>query len=322
MKIHNMIEQAVEILHRGGLVGLPTETVYGLAADASNPEALAKIFAAKGRPIDHPLIVHIGDIHQLGHWAVDISDQAWTLARHFWPGPLTLILKKAPHVLDSVTGGQDSIGIRIPNHPIALALLAQFGNGIAAPSANRFGRISPTTAEAVREELGQSVDLVLEGGQCEVGVESTIIDMRGVVPRILRPGMISASEVEAVLHRSLLNSDQSIRVSGALESHYAPETKIILMNAVELDNFLRKNSGNERFAIIVRESFSLVSYFQHAHPAISFIVMPQFADAYAHDIYKVMREVDKERFAKMIIEQVPLLPEWDAVRDRLTRAAG
>src|SRR4029078_13456997 len=192
------INQAVAILRSGGLVAMPTETVYGLAADARNPEALRKIFLAKQRPSDHPLIVHIADMEQLPQWTSAVSALAQKLARAFWPGPMTLILPKADSVLDLITGKQTTIGIRIPNHPVAQALLKAFGSGVAAPSANRFGHISPTTAEAVREELGDAVDMVLDGGQCDIGVESTIIDVSRGDPVILRPGMISAADIEAV----------------------------------------------------------------------------------------------------------------------------
>lgn len=198
------IEKAATILHAGGLVAIPTETVYGLGADARNPEALRKIFTTKQRPIDHPLIVHIADMTQLSDWAVAISDSALLLAKAFWPGPLTLILKKAPGVLDLVTGNQETIGIRIPNHPVAIALLKTFGRGVAAPSANRFGRISPTTADAVREELGNAVDLILDGGPCAVGVESTIVDVTGEAPVVLRPGMITQQQIAAVLKRAVI----------------------------------------------------------------------------------------------------------------------
>jgi len=231
--------KAVDILRAGGLVAIPTETVYGLGADARNPSAVQKIFQAKQRPSDHPLIVHIGEIAQLHEWAVDISPEAWLLAKTFWPGPLTLILKKAPEVSELVTGQQTTIGLRMPNHPVALTVLKEFGGGIAAPSANRFGRISPTTAEAVQEELGDAVDLILEGGQCAVGVESTIVDVSGEQIAILRPGMITAEQIVAVLKQPVLTTPKNApRVSGSMESHYAPLTPTKLMSIDEKRNFL------------------------------------------------------------------------------------
>ena len=195
------IQRAVALLRQGELVALPTETVYGLDADALNPDAVAKIFAAKGRPSDHPLIVHLADAEALTTWARDIPKDAIALARAFWPGPLTLILKKEEGVPDIVTGGQDTVGLRVPNHPIALQLLRAFGSGLAAPSANRFGRISPTTAEHVRQELGDRVPLILDGGPCQVGLESTILDLSRGVPVILRPGAIGADDIARVIGR-------------------------------------------------------------------------------------------------------------------------
>ena len=250
------IEHAAHLLREGELVALPTETVYGLGADARNPAALAKIFAAKGRPADHPLIVHLADATQLAQWAVDISPAAHALADAFWPGPLTLILKRHPAVPDPVTGGQDSVGLRVPAHPVALALLRAFGGGIAAPSANPFGRLSPTTAEHVRNAFGDAVT-VLDGGPCTVGIESTIVDLTAPTPRILRPGAISAEDVQRVLRAALpatlsnslpnittpitaattahatpaaAHADQPSvpRVSGSLAAHYAPRTPLRL----------------------------------------------------------------------------------------------
>src|SRR3989344_2949582 len=194
------ISEAVTILRQGGLVAFATETVYGLGADAKNADAIKKIFTAKQRQINYPLNIVISDVSHLSQWAIDIPESAYQLAKAFWPGPLTLILKKAPHVLDVISQGKSTIGCRIPKHPVALQLLQQFGSGLVAPSANRFGRLSPTTAEAVREELGDRVDLILDSGQCELGMESTIVDLSGEQPVILRSGMITAKQIEDVLH--------------------------------------------------------------------------------------------------------------------------
>lgn len=307
---NNNILKAVSILQQGGLVAIPTETVYGLAADASNPEALKKIFQAKGRPADHPLIVHIPDLSHLNSWAIDISPQAYQLAQVFWPGPLTLILKKAPHVSALISGGQDTIGIRIPRHPLALELLKTFNGAVAAPSANRFGRISPTTALAVQEELGDAVDMILDGGQCEVGVESTIVDMTSDTPRILRPGMISAADIEVVLHQALSAEKNNIpRVSGSLESHYAPRTPLRVLTKEKIIALL---AANKAFvAVLARELI----------PADYFVKMPETPTAYAHDLYAVLREVDKKNVTEILVETLPDDKAWDAIRDRLQRAS-
>lgn len=316
MSIQNNIKKAAAILHQGGLVAIPTETVYGLGADARNPDALQKIFAAKGRPTDHPLIVHLAEIEQLSEWAVDISDSAWLLAEHFWPGPLTLILKKASGVLDIVTGNQDTIGLRIPNHPVARQLLQVFGGGVAAPSANRFGRISPTTAEAVREELGDAVDIILDGGACEVGVESTIVDVTSDEPVILRPGMISAKQIANVLKKPLVSQKKNApRVSGSMESHYAPSTKTCLVNADELSDFLQNVKNTDlRIALLSRANLVVPEN-------IELVLMPENPHAYAHDLYQVLRDLDKKNFSKIVIEAVPQDVAWDAIRDRLGRAS-
>ncbi len=316
MKLNQDLQYAATTLHNGGLVAIPTETVYGLAADAKNPAALLKVFQAKGRPVDHPLIVHIADISQLTEWAIDISPQALSLAKHCWPGPLTLILKKAPGVNDIVTGGQDTIGIRVPNHPVALALLQQFGSGVAAPSANRFGRISPTTAEAVREELGDKVDCILDGGQCDVGVESTIVDVSGNDIRILRPGMITAKQIEAVLHAHLAvtSTQHTPRVSGSLESHYAPVTKTELMSSQQLQKYLQNIPASDLPLAVMH--FKNISVTEKIHS----VLMQEDAAQYAHDLYKVLRDLDKKQFKKIIIQAVPDDSGWDAVRDRLSRA--
>src|SRR3990167_8676883 len=308
----NNIKQAVSILKAGGLVAFPTETVYGLGGDASNESALKKIFLAKKRPMDHPLIVHIADIMQLPLWARDISPHALLLANVFWPGPLTLILKKAPHVSDLITGSQDTIGIRIPKHPIAEELLRAFGGGLAAPSANQFGRISPTTADAVHEELGDAVNLILDGGPCEIGLESTIVDVSGAKPIVLRPGMMTQEEIEAALQEPLSIKKKNIpRVSGSHISHYAPLTKTCLLSTKELSEFLKHNQQDRSFVIVGFKKWNEES-----------VVMPINPKQYAHDIYSVLRTLDKKNFQKIMIEDVPHENEWHAISDRLQRAAG
>ena len=315
--MQSSINQAVTILRQGGLVAMPTETVYGLAADAKNSEALRKIFQVKQRPMDHPLIVHVADISQVQEWVSTFSPKALQLAEAFWPGPLTLILPKAAGVLDWVTGGQQTIGIRIPHHPVAQQLLQQFGGGIAAPSANRFGRISPTTAAAVREELGDAVDWVLEGGSCDIGLESTIVDMSGERPVILRPGMITAAQIEAVLQEKLLSPQQHApRVSGSLETHYAPATKTRLLSMDEISQLVTRLTEEDLpIALVVRTPVTVVNQ------KITCIKMSTDPKIYAHDLYQTLRDLDHQQFKQIVIEDVPENGEWLAIRDRLVKAS-
>jgi L-threonylcarbamoyladenylate synthase len=310
------IAKAAAILHAGGLVAFPTETVYGLGADASNTAALEKIFAAKQRPADHPLIVHLADVSDVDQWAAFISEEAQLLAEAFWPGPLTMIFQKLPHIADLVTGGQDTIALRIPHHPVALSLLQAFGGGVAAPSANRYGRISPTTAQAVTEELGESVDLVLQGGQCQVGVESTIVDVSGDEVVVLRPGMITTQQIEKVLQTKIsTQTKNSPRVSGSGVSHYAPQTPAELMRSGSLISMLKSLTSEELpVTVLTRQEIHL------QQEGIDIVTMPTAAFAYAHDLYATLRMCDKKNYRRIIIESVPETAEWDAIRDRLQRA--
>ena len=301
---------------RGGLVAFPTETVYGLGADASNPTAVAKIFAAKGRPPDHPLIVHLATAEHIKDWAREIPPAAWLLAEKFWPGPLTLILRRAARVPDAVTGGQDSVGLRVPAHPLAHALLAAFGGGIAAPSANRFGRVSPTSAQHVREELGASVDLILDGGACETGIESTILDLSRGRPVLLRPGSISASALEAVLGVRPQPPDQTApRVSGALAAHYAPHTPIQLLSRVALLQALQATPP-ARLAVLARSSAP-----HGARLWLEWLALPDDAAGYAHGLYAALRSLDQLGCAAILVEAPPTGEAWEGVADRLKRAA-
>jgi L-threonylcarbamoyladenylate synthase len=228
------IERAVAVLRAGGLVAFPTETVYGLGADASNPDAVARIFAAKGRPADHPLIVHLASAAALDAWAVEVPPLARTLAEACWPGPLTIVLRRSARVPDAVTGGLDTVGLRVPAHPLALELLRTFGGGIAAPSANPFGSVSPTTAQHVRDGLGDRVDLVLDGGPSDVGVESTIVDLSGDEPALLRPGGLPRERLEAIAGRPIpVRHGGAVRAPGMLESHYAPDARLLLVPPAE-----------------------------------------------------------------------------------------
>lgn len=306
------IARAAAILDSGGLVAFPTETVYGLGADAANPEAVRRIFEAKGRPADHPVIVHVADAVDLGAWARTVPETARQLAHAFWPGPLTLIVARAAGVSDTLTGGQDTVGVRVPSHPVAQALLRAFGRGIAAPSANRFGRISPTTSDHVRAELGERVDLVLDGGQAEVGIESTIVDVSGERPALLRPGMIGAAQLEAVLGQPLSRpTHESPRVSGALAAHYAPSTPLTLLAARDVDALA---ISSRRIVILARRPAPETA-------CATWIEAPIDATGYAHDLYARLRVLDAGGFERIVVEMPPDDPAWAAVRDRLTRAA-
>lgn len=312
------IRQAADLLRVGELVALPTETVYGLGADALDSSAVARIFAAKGRPADHPVIVHLPDAEHLPRWASAVPKDAIALARAFWPGPLTLILKRDPSVPDAVTGGQDTIGLRVPDHPVALALLRAFDSGIAAPSANRFGRISPTTALHVAEELGDKVAMVLDGGPCEVGIESTILDLSRDTPVLLRPGRISREEIAAVIgrHPASPQGQDAPRVSGSLAAHYAPATPLVLVAGDHIvAQALAFVARGERVAVL-------------AHTAIdphSDAVLWRHAKAtpadFAHDLYAALRELDALHVARILVESPPAEDAWGAVTDRLARAA-
>jgi L-threonylcarbamoyladenylate synthase len=312
-----LIAKAAAILKSGGLVAFPTETVYGLGADASNAGAVAGIFAAKGRPSDHPVIVHLAAAGAIADWAIDIPEEAWTLAREFWPGPMTLILKRAPHVLDAITGGQDTVGLRIPSHPVAHALLSEFGGGVAAPSANKFGRVSPTTAQHVKDEFGDSLDLVLDGGASEVGIESTIIDCTRGAPRILRPGAITDAMIAHALGDAgttvALAVDSTPRVSGSLEAHYAPKTRLLLVAADKLPVVLAAHPG--RWIAILSRIEPAAPFAGHWRQAA------QEPAAYARELYAHLRDLDASGADLMLIEAPPQGPEWEGINDRLRRAA-
>ena len=311
------ITRAVAQLKAGDLVAFPTETVYGLGADASNVEAVRKIFAAKGRPANHPLIVHVADAVQLANWARDIPSAAHVLAKKFWPGPLTLVLQRSPNVPDAVTGGQDTVALRVPSHPVAQALLREFGGGVAAPSANRFGRVSATTAAHVREEFGDSVACVLDGGAADVGIESTIVDCSRATPTLLRPGWITPQQLEAALGAPLAAPGASApRAPGTLDKHYAPQTPLQLMEAdlvVELARSLARQG--RRVAVLARTTLRPVI------EGLVWIAAPADAAGYAHDLYAKLRELDHAGCDAILVEQPPEEPEWLAIRDRLNRAA-
>ena len=325
------LARAAALLQAGELVAFPTETVYGLGADAANPAAVAKIFAAKGRPADHPLIVHLPGAAHLDRWARDIPALAWELAEAFWPGPLTMILKRADAVPYAVTGGQETVGVRVPAHPLALDLLRAFAEaggghdgmcGVAAPSANRFGRISPTDAAHVEAELGASVALILDGGPCTVGIESTIVDLSrddGLPPRLLRPGHVSPEQIAAVIGVLPLfperRGETLPRVSGSLDAHYAPLTPMRVVSTTELPGVLREMQGLER-------SFGVLAYSRLTGlvPASSLRQLPDEPEGYARGFYASLRELDQAGNEVIIVEAIPDDAVWAAVADRLRRA--
>jgi L-threonylcarbamoyladenylate synthase len=314
------LDEAVRLLEAGQLVAFPTETVYGLGADAENPEALARIYAAKGRPSNHPIIVHVVDGADIGYWADDVPEAADKLIAAFWPGPLTLILKRAAHIPGAVAGGQDSIGVRCPSHPVAQALLARFKRGrggVAAPSANKFGQVSPTTAQHVRDEFGDGV-YVLEGDGVDIGIESTIVDLsrvdQGIGPVLLRPGAITADMIAAVLGEPPQAPDAAApRASGTLKAHYAPRTPLMLADAGTLATQLVTLSAEAKVAWIARQPLADVR--------CTWIEAPADAHGYARELYRLLRRLDKGGFDYLVVEPLPEGHEWAGVRDRLQRAA-
>ncbi|SFX43052.1 L-threonylcarbamoyladenylate synthase [Marinospirillum alkaliphilum] len=309
------IERAAEILHQGGLVVFPTETVYGLGADCHNPAAVQRIFSTKGRPADHPLIIHLASAEQLHDYAVDIPAIAEQLAQDFWPGPLTLILKRHPQINPLVTGGQDTLAVRVPAHPVAQALLQSFGRGVAAPSANRFGRISPTTAQHARDELSGQINYLLDGGPCDLGIESTIINLTGPTPQVLRPGSITAAMLETITGPLAAHpSASSPRAPGNLDSHYAPRTATYLVTKQQLQqpDFINREPG----------STGVLAINQPAQPFYrQWLSLPDDAAGYARNLYAALRTLDQAGLSCILIQQPPQQAEWLGVNDRLRRAA-
>ena len=292
------LDRALDVLRAGGLVGLPTETVYGLAADASNEQAVRRIFAAKGRPADHPLIVHLAAPNQLAQWSSEVPEPAALLADACWPGPLTLLVPRAKHVLDVVTGGRPTVGIRVPAHPLANELLARFGGGLAAPSANRFGKVSPTTADHVAVDLGDAVDYVLDGGPSPIGVESTIVDCTTNPPQVLRPGGIPTEHIDHLLNGELAAAKGPSRASGMLASHYAPNATVVLVdNADQLAEQLALRPD----APVIDSTNDLVGY--------------------ARTLYARLRSADQAGAPVVIAVLPPAEGLGHAIRDRLFKAA-
>jgi L-threonylcarbamoyladenylate synthase len=310
--VKSEVRRAAQILRAGGLVAFPTETVYGLGADAANAEAVARLYAVKRRPADHPVIVHFADAEKAFAWARETPPAARKLAARYWPGPLTLILKRSPLAKDFITGGQDTVGLRVPSHPVAQELLKEFSGGIAAPSANRFGLVSPTTAAHVRDDLGSDVDLVLEGGPSQVGIESTILDLSGPSAVLLRPGHVSKEDLEALIGEVRERAAASPRHPGGMARHYAPRTPAQLVFSYELDKTIAQAKGQVAVLAFSRPD-ERVDYW---------LRMPREPQAYAQRLYAALRELDTAGCERILIEAPPQSAEWSAVRDRLRRACG
>jgi len=342
-----VINEAVQTLRDGGLVAFPTETVYGLGADAKNPEAINKIFSAKGRPSNHPLIVHLAApdkfdqtqvdwVPVLAPWVRDLSEDALKLVNTFWPGPLTLVFKKDKSVLNELTGGQDTVAIRAPAHPMAQELLRKFKSGVVAPSANRFGRVSPTSAADVRNEFEGILDLmILDGGDCALGIESTIIDMSsGAKAILLRPGVITPSEILAKTGVQIYQAGQTVsvhddvnlvdalpRVSGSLRAHYAPNTPLRLYSPGRvLDALSEFPDTKSRVAVVVWDSESSLVLEDHPSIDVEEVIIPSDPATFASRLYRSLRDLDQQGWDLILFPEPPPGEEWDGVRDRLQRA--
>lgn len=319
---HAAVAAAARKLEQGALVAFPTETVYGLGADAENPAAVAAIYAAKGRPQDHPVIVHLAPEAALEHWACEIPPQARALADAFWPGPLTMILKRAPGIPDAVSGGQDTVGLRCPSHPVAIALLRAFKGGrggVAAPSANKFGHVSPTLAQHVRDEFGNdgTVAMVLDGGPSQVGIESTIVDLSRLAthgPVLLRPGHVSAEAIAAVIDQLPAAPDAAApRASGTLESHYAPHTPVAMLAGAELGATLARLAAAGRKVALI--------HYSDLPPTHAQLRLPATPEGFAHALYAALRALDGSGADLILVEAPPQGGAWNGVNDRLRRAA-
>ncbi|BAM07506.1 L-threonylcarbamoyladenylate synthase [Leptospirillum ferrooxidans] len=319
-KMENDIRAGAALLKAGETVAFPTETVYGLGADASNPLAIQKVFTIKGRPSDHPLIVHIADVTQLDLWAENIPRVVWRLSARFWPGPLTLILPRRREVPKEVTGGQDTVAVRIPDHPVATALLQAFGGGIVGPSANMFGRVSPTTAQHVREGLGSKVGMVLDGGPCRVGVESTILSFLDGQAVLLRPGGLSIPELEDTLGQPILvnSGEHKVRAPGMLASHYSPVTSLEVLHQDALSRRVLEMVSQGRKVAVLKLGDDGKDFEIHKTTTI---FMPSSPVEYGRELYSTLHRLDRGAFDCILIESLPDEAEWMAVNDRVLRAA-
>jgi L-threonylcarbamoyladenylate synthase len=315
------IDRAVHALRAGKLVAFPTETVYGLGADAENPAAVSRVFAVKARPANHPLIVHIAAASELSSWAVDVPPAARKLAESCWPGPLTLLLRKAPRVPNATTGGLDSVGLRVPAHPVALELLRRFGGGIAAPSANRFGRVSPTLAAHVRADLGDDVDVLLDGGACDVGVESTILDLTRERPSLLRPGGVTAEQIESLLGVTIdRHAPAGVRAPGLLASHYAPRARVEIVKVEALAaRALELTQSGERVAVLVASAERAAL---HGMAGVTLLDLGDSDHDAAQRLYAALRQADVDGSQVVLASPPAARGLGEALADRLSKAAG
>jgi L-threonylcarbamoyladenylate synthase len=314
---HFELDAAVQALRNGELVVFPTETVYGLGAHAGHPAALRRVFELKQRPTSHPLIVHIDSPRFLTRWAREVPVAAAMLAERFWPGPMTLVLPRAENVHPLITGGQDTVAVRVPAHPMAQQLLTAFGGGIAAPSANRYGRLSPTRAEHVRDEFGSSIQVVLDGGECKLGLESTIVACLDGCVRLLRPGAVTLSQLQRVVGEVLVDSSAKLpRVPGSQQSHYAPTTPLSIVPGDDLEKIVASMGESGVRAAVLAMRPPLGTY-----PLVTWINAGQRPEAYARMLYAHLRTLDKVGCARILVQELPGDERWDAARDRLQRAA-
>ena len=321
------IDQAVAVLRAGGLVAFPTETVYGLGADATNAQAVRRIFAAKGRPATNPLIVHVADEQVARRYAAVWPDEATRLAREFWPGPLTLVVLRGQRIRPEVTAGLETVGLRAPDHPLALKLLRAFDGPLAAPSANRSGRVSPTTAEHVRHELGEAVDLVLDGGACKVGIESTVLDLTSGTPAILRPGAVTQQQIEEVigpveLVTTSVDLSQPACSPGQQAVHYSPTTPAFRFQADDATRLIQwlDEHSTETTAVLLTEGSGILSGAPSSAAPRHFDFLSPDPQEYARELYSALRRADAVGGAAIFIELPPPTPQWTAVRDRILRA--
>jgi L-threonylcarbamoyladenylate synthase len=313
------LQRAVRALRAGGLVAFPTETVYGLGADATNPAAVAKIFAAKGRPSTNPLILHVADLGTARRYAAEWNDAAQTLAAVWWPGPLAIVLRKNPVIVGAATAGRDTVALRVPDHPLALQLLQEFAGPVAAPSANKSNHVSPTTAQHVREELGDGVDVILDGGPCSVGIESTVVDLTGPRPVILRPGGVPRRKIEAIVGPVEMFAGATERTEAAASPgqharHYAPRTPAIRFETPQRGLIQPHSADGTANGLMV---VGTIDYVKKWGPIVA---MPKVPEVYAQNFYAVLRELDGMNLREIYIEVPPARPEWEAVRDRIVRA--
>lgn len=315
------IDHALAVLARGGVVAIPTETVYGLAADAMNQAAIRRVFAIKQRPADHPLIVHLATADWLEDWAAAVPPAALRLADAFWPGPLTLVLPRHRQVLPAITGGQDSVALRVPDHPLTLALIRRLGRGVVAPSANRFTRLSPTHATHVREELGAAVDFILDGGPCRRGIESTILDLRSGAPRMLRPGALAVEDIEAVLRQPVAAANETLRAPGQHALHYSPQATVFIVAPGDMGSLaLKLTREGRRVGVLAPPDLPEEDALRQAK--IALVCVPAAPEQYAASLYQLLRSLDQQG-CDVILASLPSGPGLcTALRDRLLRAAG